>query len=233
MKQDGKLSRRIVEKKGNRQGHVRASGHFKAYINPCLDTLNRSGLGFQIGPLCITTVCVADDTYVLADSPSALQSALGIVSHYGRRYQLRFNADKTKIVVSGSKMDIDYFKDVHPWKLNGDTVSAVDNNDHLGRIVSGLDEEQKNVDQNIQQCRNSLFGLLGAAYSYRCMLSPVLQVHLWRMYNLPVLLSGLSSLPIRPSNTKPLAIFHNKSMRGFLKLSNSSPIPALHFLLLL
>ena len=63
------------------------------------------------------------------------------------------------------------------------------------------------------------------------MLSPVLQVHLWRMYNLPVLLSGLSSLPIRPSNTKALAVFHNKSMRGFLKLSNSSPIPALHFLL--
>ena len=51
------------------------------------------------------------------------------------------------------------------------------------------------------------------------------------MYNLPVLLSGLSSLPIRPSNTKSLAVFHNKSMRGFLKLSNSSPIPALHFLL--
>ena len=30
---------------------------------------------------------------------------------------------------------------------------------------------------------------------------------------------------------KSLKLFHNKIMRGFLKLSKSSPIPALHFLL--
>ena len=185
----------------------------------------------MVGNICITTVCVADDAYVLTGSPSALQSALGIVSHYAKRYQLRFNADKTKIVVTGSKSDMNFYKETHPWHLNGETISVVDNNDHLGLVVSGMEEEQKNIDQNIQKCRNSLFGLLGAAYSYKCMLSPVTQVHLWRIYNLPVLLSGLSCLPIRPANTKPLSIFHNKVMRGFLKLSKSSPIPALHFLL--
>ena len=34
LKLDGKISRRITEFKGNRQGHVRASGHYKAYVNP-------------------------------------------------------------------------------------------------------------------------------------------------------------------------------------------------------
>ena len=231
LKQNGKLSRRITEIKGNRQGHVRASGHFKTYINPCLTTLNNSKLGFWIGPLCITTVCVADDTYVLSGSASGLQSALSIVSHYGKRYQLKFNADKTKIIVTGSKADMSFYKDTKPWQLNGETVTVVDNNEHLGLVVSGLDEEQKNVDQNILQCRKSLFGLLGPAYSYKCQLSPVVQVHLWRTYNLPVLTSGLSALPVRPSNIKALTIFHNKTLRGFLKLSSSSPIPSLHFLL--
>ena len=51
------------------------------------------------------------------------------------------------------------------------------------------------------------------------------------MYNLPVLLSGLSALPIKSSHMKSLSVFHNKVMRGILKLSNSSPIPALYFLL--
>ena len=231
LKLNGKLSRKIVEYKGNRQGHVRASGDFKAYVNPCLDSLNRSSLGFNVGNLCITTVCVADDAYVLTGSPSALQSALDIVSHYARRHQLRFNASKTRIVITGSKVDINYYREIQPWKLNGETILVADTNDHLGLIVSGMNEEQKNVDQNIQNCRKSLFSLLGAAYSYKCMLSPVTQVHLWRVYNLPVLLSGLSSLPIRPSDINPLKIFHNKTMRGFLKLSQSSPIPALHFLL--
>ena len=75
MKLKGKLSRKITEKKGNRQGHVRASGHFKVYINPCLESLNKSKLGFNIGPFCITAVCVADDTYVLSRTPSGLQGA--------------------------------------------------------------------------------------------------------------------------------------------------------------
>ena len=56
-----KLSRRIKEYKGNRQGHVRASGHFKVY------SLNSSKLGFPIGPICTTAVCVADDTYLFSN----------------------------------------------------------------------------------------------------------------------------------------------------------------------
>ena len=41
MQLEGKLSRNFSEHTGNRQGHVKASGHFKAYINPCLDSLNQ------------------------------------------------------------------------------------------------------------------------------------------------------------------------------------------------
>ena len=106
MKMKDKLSRRIKEYKGNRQGHVRASGHFKVYINPCLISLNSSQLGFSIGPICTTAVCVADDTYLFSNSPSGLQGAIDIISHYANRYQLKFNADKTKIVVTGSKLGI-------------------------------------------------------------------------------------------------------------------------------
>ena len=78
----------------------------------------------------------------------------------------------------------------------------VDNNEHLGLIVSGADEEQKNVDENITKCRNSLLALLGPAFAYKCLLSPLVQNHLWKTFNLPVLYSGLSALPIRPTHSK-------------------------------
>ena len=51
------------------------------------------------------------------------------------------------------------------------------------------------------------------------------------MYCLPVLRSGLAVLTLRPAQTKTLTSFHHKILRGFLKLSSSSPIPALYFLL--
>ena len=231
MKLKNKLSRKISEHKGNRQGHVRASGHFKVYINPCLLSLNSSKLGFSIGPICTTAVCVADDTYLFSNTPSGLQGAMDIISHYANRYQLNFNADKTKIVVTGSKADMEFYKETSPWKLNGERVKVVENNEHLGLIVSGSEEEQKNVDNNIIDCRNSVFALLGPAFAFKCLLSPLVQVHLWRTYNLPVLISGLPALPIRPTHMKSLSIFQNKILRGFLKLSNTSPVPSLYFLL--
>ena len=153
------------------------------------------------------------------------------MSHYARRYQLQFNAEKTKIVVTGSKVDMDFYKSTCPWTLNGEKISVVDTNEHLGLTVSGHNEELRNVDENISKCRASLFALLGPAFAFKCMLSPLVQLHIWRTCCLPVLLSGLSALPVRPPVAKSLKLFHNKIMRGFLKLSKSSPIPALHFLL--
>ena len=233
IKLKGKLSRKVTEYKGNRQGHVRASGHFKVYINPCLLSLNTpgTGLGFQLGPVSITAVCVADDCYLLSGSKSGLQAALDAISHYAKNYQIKFNADKTKIVVTGSMRDMAFYKETSPWTLCGERVKVVDKNEHLGLIVSGTNEEEKNIDENISKCRSSLFSLLGPAYAYKSLLSPLVQHHVWKVYNLPVLISGLHALPIRPTNVKSLSIFHNNVLRGILKLSKSSPIPALYFLL--
>ena len=230
IKLDGKLSRTFEEHTGNRQGHVKAAGHFKAYINPCLDALNSADLGFYIGPIHVGSVCCADDTYVISDRQSALQSAINIVSHYARKYRVIFNASKTKIVVTGSKQDMKYYQDVSPWSLDGGKVTVVTDNEHLGLVVSGQDEELKNVDRNISQCRKSLFGLLGPALSYKSKVSPTAQLHLWKTYSLPVLRSGLSALPVRPTIMKSMAMFQNKILRGFLKLSGGSPTPGLFFI---
>ena len=120
MKQNGNLSRVIREERGTRQGHKRAAGHFKAYINPCLDTANTSKPGFYIGPFCINAICVADDTYILSGDPRNLQGLINIVGHYGRRYRLTFGPEKTKVTVTGSKHDMQYYKDTHFWTLHGE-----------------------------------------------------------------------------------------------------------------
>ena len=76
----------------------------------------------------------------------------------------------------------------------------------------------KNVYANIGQCKRSLFGLLGPAYAYKCLLSPIVHIYLWRAHNLPVLRSGLSALLIRPDAMGPLNIFYNEILRIFLNL---------------
>ena len=131
MKLKGKLSREIRELKGSLQGHKRASGHFKIYINPCLTTADSSNLGFFIGPICVAILCVADDSYVLSGDPRKLQGLINIVGHYGWRYRLIFGADKTKVTVTGSKHDMKYYEDISMWSLYGEKLEVSENNDHL------------------------------------------------------------------------------------------------------
>ena len=231
IKQDNKLSREFREFKGSRQGHKRAVGHFKSYINPCLTATNSSQLGFWIGPICVTSFCIADDTYVLSGDPRKLQDIINIVGHYGRRYRLVFGADKTKVTITGSNIDMKYYKDVNIWSLYGQKLVVAENNEHLGLIVSGTDEEIKNVDKNIDSARKTMFSLLGQTLSYKCKLSPTVQHHIWIIFIKPVLRSGLPALPIRPTALNALTTFYHKTLRGILKLSTTSPVAPLYFLL--
>ena len=230
IKQDGKLSREFQEHKGSRQGHKRASGHFKTYVNPCLTAANSAGLGFYIGSM-FCVVCVADDTYILSGDPRSLQALVDIIGHYGKRYRLTFGADKTVVTVTGSKHDILYYQDINIWSLYGEKLAVKEDNSHLGLIVSGVDEEVKNVDKNLKSTRQALFIYLGNIFAFKCKISPAVQYHTWSIFIKPVLRSGLAALPVRPTAVKSITAFHHKVLRAILKLSAHSPVAPLYFLL--
>ena len=98
---NGKLSRTFSVTLGVRQGNINSSDDYKIYVNPALDTFDRSELGVQIGPVNIVVTREADDLYPLTDSKSKLQSLIDIAEHYGHRYKTKFGAEKTKITVVG------------------------------------------------------------------------------------------------------------------------------------
>ena len=124
-----------------------------------------------------------------------------------------------------------YYEDINIWSLYGEKLTVAEDNDHLGLIVSGINEEIKNVDKNIRSTRDALFGFLGNIFSYKCKLSQAVQYHTWNIFLKPVLRSGLSALPIRPPVAKTINTFHHKVLRAILKLSHHSPVAPLYFLL--
>ena len=87
------------------------------------------------------------------------------------------------------------------------------------------------MDLRIKKGRNNIFGMLGPAFSFKCLLSPKVKIHLFRTYTCPILRSGLSSFSLRTVTLQPLTIFHRKTLRGILNLSKTASIPAIHFLL--
>ena len=230
IKMNGKMSKPLKETLGVGQGKIRSSDHYKIYINPVLETLDKAELGVNIGHINTGVSCVADDLYLMTDNQTKLQALLDVCQHYGQQYRITYGASKTVISVVGSASDRQYYKEIQPWKMDNLQVSVKDDNDHLGLIVSGQDEETKNVDQKLKKARGALFKLLGPAYSSKCLLSPTVKIHLFRTYICPIARSGLAAMTLRPTHLKSLTDFHKKILRGFLHLSDRSPIPSLYFL---
>ena len=171
---NGQLSRRFSENLGVIQGSIRAADHYKIYVNPLLDTVDSANLGVWLGPINVGSSACADDEYLMSDSPSRLQELLNIAAFYGKMYRVSYGPSKTKVTVVGSDVDMKYYADVSPWKLDNKPVCVTENNEHLGQIVSGVQQEQKNIDLRIQKGRKSLFGLLGPAFAFKCLLREAL-----------------------------------------------------------
>ena len=44
-----------------------------------------------------------------------MQGIIIIVGNYSKRYRVVFGADTTKVTITGSKVDMDYYKDINIW----------------------------------------------------------------------------------------------------------------------
>ena len=230
IKMNGKMSKEFEEKLGNKQGTCKASDHYKVYVAPALEMIDMAELGVWIGPVNSGVSCCADDILGLTNDQHKLQCIIDIASHYGWKYRVEYGADKTKVTVSGSDIDRQFYRDTQPWTMDNQTIEVVDNNDHLGLIISGKNQEQKNVDLKISKARKSLFSLLGAGFAYKCNLSPAVKLHLFRTYTCPILRSGLCSLALGDKYMKSLSLFQRKILKSFLYLSKTASTPAIHFL---
>ena len=82
----------------------------------------------------------------MTDRQTKLQELLNITVHYGKMFRITYGAAKTKITVVGSDIDVKYFQDVKPRHMDGQHVQVVDDNEHLGNVVSNKHQAQKNND---------------------------------------------------------------------------------------
>ena len=56
-----------------------------------------------------------------------------------------------RITVTGPSSDMQFFKDTEPWVIDDNNIPVAIENDHLGLIVSGDEEEEKNVEEKLKK----------------------------------------------------------------------------------
>ena len=74
------------------------------------------------------------------------------------------------------------FISVHLWLMDGQSVNVVEDNEHLGQVVSGINQYQKNIDLRLNKARKSMFSLLGPCFAYKNKLSPKVKLHIYKTF---------------------------------------------------
>ena len=83
---------------GVRQGDTLSPTLFNIFINDLIDDVNSLNLGVSIGNRKLSILLYADDVVLLADTESELQAILNKVSEWGKKWRIKFNNSKSKIV---------------------------------------------------------------------------------------------------------------------------------------
>ena len=156
---------------GVRQGENLSPLLFSIFLNDLVDFLSHSYNG-------LTDICnishlvfddseievffklylllYADDTVILAESAAELQSSLNAMYLYCQSWNLKVNADKTKVVIFSKCRNEDNVN----FQFNGKQLSVVDDFQYLGILFSRKGSFQLNKARLVQQARKAMFYVL-------------------------------------------------------------------------
>lgn len=113
------LSQPFSVTNGAPQGRILSPSFFNVYMDDLSTVLNATDIGCNMNGVNINHMFYADDTVLMATSPTALQSLLNISSVYVKKHELLYNAKKTKCMVFKPK----WIKNMHcPKMVLGDSI---------------------------------------------------------------------------------------------------------------
>ena len=84
---------------GVRQGGILSGLFFCTYINSLIDKISSLKIGCRLGLYSSNIIAYADDIVLLAPSASSLQLMMNVVNEEALKLELKFNADKCKILI--------------------------------------------------------------------------------------------------------------------------------------
>ena len=124
---------------GVKQGGVLSPILFCMYIDQLLLQLKSSGYGCYIGNVFMGSFCYADDCSLLAPTLSSLWQMLKVVEEFGLQYDVKFNPDKSQLLVYNGRKPEGF-----EICFNEVKIHAVEGAQHLGHPI-GLDSNMKHV----------------------------------------------------------------------------------------
>ena len=94
---------KMITTTGCKQGGPASPRLFDIYIEPMITELEKLEMGVEIGKLKCEVIMYADDILLLANNDDQMQQLLDVVEQFGKKYQIKYNPDKTIFMVFNDK----------------------------------------------------------------------------------------------------------------------------------
>ena len=156
----------------------------------------------------------ADDTLVLAESPSELQLAMHAASEYCEQWDLHINRTKTKVVIfSRGKVKTKY-----DFKFGDIEIDTIFEYCYLGITFNYNGKFNRAITERMVPARKASFSL--HAKARRLQLPPDIQVEIFEKTIFPILLYGSEIWGY--ANLEQLEIFYRKFLKRVLGLNKTT-----------
>ena len=90
---------------GLKQGCVLSPTLFSVLMNDLVSMLKESNVGVELTTQIINCLLFADDIVLIGKSEEELQTLLNITGEFALKWNLKFNASKSKVMVIGKRID--------------------------------------------------------------------------------------------------------------------------------
>jgi len=157
----------------------------------------------------------ADDTIIMADSASELQSALNSLNSYSEMWKLRINPTKSKIIIfSRGKI-----RNYPTFMLGNSQIEVVDDYTYLGCTFNYNNKFKKAKCKQVQQARRALYSLQSRAYDLS--LPADIYSKLFDSIVTPILLYGSEIWGVE--DISAVENFHTKFCKKLLRVHKYTP----------
>jgi hypothetical protein len=166
-------------KNGVKQGGVISPVLFCIYVDGLLLSLKNSGFGCVIGRMFLGALAYADDIVLLAPTPRAMRSMLAVCDDFASKFQIVFNAKKSKCLYFAPHAKQCRSQGPLPlFSVGGQLVEYVDEWPHLGHIISSNFDDKT----EILSKRGKLCGQINNVLCYFARRDPITKLRLMKSY---------------------------------------------------